>query len=145
MPSEPTPANLWKRLADDARGLPEQLIHALQHNGRATYNELATELGAPRNLVSSTVRRLLQTGQIRIVATAAHGATGHHVLAHVALRCAPNAEDAIGHLMDQEDIPWSLRSQAPTTSSSKSGRPPWRRCTARCAESDRTPASARQP
>ncbi|WP_147108146.1 Lrp/AsnC family transcriptional regulator [Nesterenkonia populi] len=85
--------------------LAEQLIHALQQDGRASYNELAARLDAPRNLVSTTVRRLLSTGQLRIVATAAHSAAGHHVLAHAAIRCTPHAHGVIGPLMAREDVP----------------------------------------
>lgn len=84
--------------------LTERLIHALQQDGRTSYNDLAAQLDAPRNLVSTTVRQLLETGQIRVVATAASAATGAHVLAHVALRCAPHAAELITRLQEQEDI-----------------------------------------
>lgn len=85
--------------------LTEQLIHALQQDGRASYNDLAAQLGAPRNLISTTVRRLLSSGQLRIVATAAHSAAGHHVLAHTAVRCAPHASGVIEELVSREDVP----------------------------------------
>ncbi len=84
--------------------LAERLIHALQQDGRTSYNDLAAQLDAPRNLVSATVRQLLETGQIRVVATAANAATGAHVLAHVALRCSPHATELITRLQEQEDI-----------------------------------------
>ncbi|MGO1183202.1 MAG: Lrp/AsnC family transcriptional regulator [Micrococcaceae bacterium] len=65
--------------------LDEALIQALRADGRATYRELATRLEAPRGVVSTRVRALIDTRQIRIVAAADPAFLGDRALAHVSI------------------------------------------------------------
>lgn len=63
-------------------GLDSRLIHALQQNGRASIQDLARLLNAPRDQVSLRLHRLVDDGDLRIVAALDPGFAGHHVLVH---------------------------------------------------------------
>ncbi|MEH0059817.1 Lrp/AsnC family transcriptional regulator [Auritidibacter ignavus] len=65
--------------------LDDALIQALREDGRATYRQLATRLGVPRSLVSTRVRALLDSGEMRIVAAADPAFVGDRALAHVSI------------------------------------------------------------
>lgn len=69
-----------------------ELIRALQDDGRASIQALATRLGQTRAAVSSRLRTILAEGEARVVATVDPGFFGQHVLAHVSMRVDKPAE-----------------------------------------------------
>lgn len=79
--------------------LDAALVRALQRNGRASIQELARAVGAPRGTVSAHVRRLLAERRLRIVAAADPTLLGEHVVAHVSIvasgAAAPVVEDLV--------------------------------------------------
>lgn len=64
----------------------EDLIRALQLDGRAQFSTLANELGVHRTLVAQRVNELLSTDEIRILAAVHPGTVGLPVQAHLHLR-----------------------------------------------------------
>lgn len=76
-------------MASPPRNAPERdhdvldaaISRALQQDGRASISELASALGASRDLVSQRLRLLLDRG-LRVVAALDPGVAGHHVLVH---------------------------------------------------------------
>lgn len=66
----------------DVDDLDGRLIHALQENGRASIQDLAQLLDAPRDYVSQRLRLLTERGGLRVIAALDPGFAGHHVLVH---------------------------------------------------------------
>lgn len=62
------------------------LMRALQGDGRATFQALADSVGLSRTAVRARVRRLVQSGAIRIVGVLHAGIVGMEVLSHVSFR-----------------------------------------------------------
>ena len=62
-----------------------KLVRALQKAGRASYQELARELGLPRATVSARLRELLDSHTVRVVAAVDPAFLGQHVIAHVSV------------------------------------------------------------
>ena len=87
------------------RDVDEALIQALREDGRATYRELAARLGVQRSLVSTRVRALLDSGQIRIVAAADPAFLGDRALAHVSITGHGDLSALIEGLCARPEIP----------------------------------------
>lgn len=66
--------------------IDEDLIRALQVDGRAQFSTLADQLGVHRTLVAQRVNELLAEGEIRILAAVHPGAVGLPVQVHLHLR-----------------------------------------------------------
>ncbi|REJ03888.1 Lrp/AsnC family transcriptional regulator [Microbacterium bovistercoris] len=71
-----------RRIDRDVDDLDGRLIHALQQNGRASIQDLAQRLDAPRDYVSQRLHRLIEHGGLRVIAALDPGFAGHHVLVH---------------------------------------------------------------
>lgn len=63
-----------------------ELIRALQEDGRASINALASAVGQSRTAVSSRLHTMLADGTVRVVAAVDPVFLGQHVLAHVSIR-----------------------------------------------------------
>lgn len=85
--------------------IDEELIRALQADGRASYSELSERLSVPRSLVSSRVRSLLEQDHIRIVAAADPAFLGERAIAHVAINGSGELGRVIPHLVERPDVP----------------------------------------
>jgi DNA-binding Lrp family transcriptional regulator len=79
-------AGFWenRRMAD----FDEDLLRALQVDGRAQFSTLAAELGVHRSLVAQRVRELLDSGELRVLAALHPRVLGFSVQAHLTLRVA---------------------------------------------------------
>lgn len=75
-----------------------QLVRALQHDGRATYQEMARSLDLPRAVVSSRLRDLLSSGTVRVVAAVDPGFLGQYVIAHVSIAASGPVQQLADHL-----------------------------------------------
>ncbi|RZU62145.1 Lrp/AsnC family transcriptional regulator [Zhihengliuella halotolerans] len=65
--------------------LDARLIRALQRDGRATIQQLAAELDAPRSLVSDRLRALTGGGTVRVLAAYDPAFVGQTVIAHLSI------------------------------------------------------------
>ena len=72
------------------------LMRALQGDGRATFQALADSVGLSRTAVRARVRRLVQSGALRIVGVLHAGIVGMEVLSHVSFRVS----GPVGPLME---------------------------------------------
>lgn len=63
----------------------EQLLRALQRDGRASYELLAAEVGLARTSVRSRVQRLLDSGRLRIIGAVHPSVFGLDQLGHVTI------------------------------------------------------------
>jgi DNA-binding Lrp family transcriptional regulator len=66
--------------------LDRALIAALQRNGRASYAELATDLGTTEKIVRTRVKSLLDSGVIAITTVSNPGALGYRYVALIGVR-----------------------------------------------------------
>ncbi|MBO1806512.1 Lrp/AsnC family transcriptional regulator [Leucobacter ruminantium] len=66
----------------------EDLIRALQRDGRAQFSEIARILGVHRSVVAQRVHELLETEELRVIAAVHPRLLGFPVQAHLALRLA---------------------------------------------------------
>lgn len=73
----------------------EQLVRALQQDGRASFSGLAKELGTTRATVATRVNALLDSGQLRVVAAVHPRVLGLNCLAHIAIRLSGDPAPAI--------------------------------------------------
>lgn len=67
----------------DLDAVDEQLIRALQENGRAPYETLARAVGLARSTTKARVQRLLNEGGIRVIGAIHPSALGLNQLGHV--------------------------------------------------------------
>lgn len=74
-----------KILADSTESTDTKLVRALQQEGRASYQDLARDLGLPRAMVSARLRELLDNEIVRVVAAVDPAFLGQHVIAHVSV------------------------------------------------------------
>ncbi|GAB3186965.1 Lrp/AsnC family transcriptional regulator [Nesterenkonia suensis] len=88
-----------------ASSVDDELIAALQEDGRASYQALAEQLGIPRAVVSARVRELLDSGAVRIVAAADPAFLGESCLAHVSITASGELGAVIEELRARDDIP----------------------------------------
>ncbi|MBS1906218.1 MAG: Lrp/AsnC family transcriptional regulator [Actinobacteria bacterium] len=83
--------------------LDGHLIHALQENGRASIQELAQLLDAPRDYVSQRLRVLTEQGGLRVVAALDPGFAGHHVLVHATVNVIGPARPVADRIAEIDD------------------------------------------
>lgn len=83
----------------------DELMTALQEDGRASYSLLARRLRSPRAVVSARVRELIEDGALRIVAAADPAFLGENCLAHVTISGRSDLSGVVDKLMGREDIP----------------------------------------
>jgi DNA-binding Lrp family transcriptional regulator len=79
--------------------LDEQLIELLQHDGRASYSELAELAGVSRAVVAGRLSTLIGTGAVRVVAAVHPEFLGLQAYAHVSIHTAGAAADTIPALV----------------------------------------------
>lgn len=65
----------------------EQLVHALQEDGRASYETLARLVGLARSTTKARVTRLLGAGGLRLVGTIHPAVYGLNQLGHIIIEC----------------------------------------------------------
>lgn len=82
----------------------EQLVRALQQDGRASFSGLAKDLGATRATVAARVNALIDSGQLRVVAAVHPRVLGLNCLAHIAVRLAGDP-DAVIEALDAMESP----------------------------------------
>lgn len=70
---------------EDRPQLDAALIRELQADGRASIQDLATQLGVSRDLISHRLRHLVQHHGVRVVAALDPSFAGHHLLTHTAV------------------------------------------------------------
>lgn len=85
--------------------IDDELIAALQDDGRASYSALATRLGVPRGTVSERLKALTESGRVRIVAAADPAFLGETCSAHVSIAGRGELSEVIEHLRGRDDIP----------------------------------------
>ncbi|WP_294564075.1 Lrp/AsnC family transcriptional regulator [uncultured Arthrobacter sp.] len=73
----------------------ERLVRQLQNDARASFSELAKQLGTSRATVANHVNGLLDSGQLRIVAAVHPRVLGLNSLAHVAVTSSGDLEPII--------------------------------------------------
>lgn len=61
-------------------------IAILRENGRATYTEIAEQLGSTRNVVAPKVRALLDSGEYEVIAAVHPNILNLHTMVHIATR-----------------------------------------------------------
>ena len=72
------------------------MIAILRRNGRASYSEIARELGTNRDYVASRINPLIEAGKLRIVAGVHPGVLGLTTSAHLSIK----ADGEIQHVVD---------------------------------------------
>jgi DNA-binding Lrp family transcriptional regulator len=75
--------------------LTAQMIAILRRNGRASYTEIAREIGANREYVASRINPLIEAGQLRIVAGVHPRALGFTISAHLSIKTAGDTGQVI--------------------------------------------------
>lgn len=80
--------------------IEDRLIDLLEADGRASYVQLAAELGIPRVAARRHVTELLRTGVIRIVTAVHPGILGFDAIAHVGFRVVGSTAPLLDALMD---------------------------------------------
>lgn len=85
------------------------LMRALQGDGRATFQELADSVGLSRTAVRARVRRLVQSGAIRIVGVLHAGVVGMGILSHVSFRVSGPVGPLMGALEEREAVTFAAQ------------------------------------
>ncbi|MFC6157963.1 Lrp/AsnC family transcriptional regulator [Kribbella jiaozuonensis] len=82
--------------------LDEQLVHALQVDGRASFSRIAAVLGASDRTIARRYHRLRETGAVRVVAVPSSPRLGW-VDWLVRIQCAPDSAVAVAAAMARRD------------------------------------------
>lgn len=82
----------------------EDLIRALQLDGRAQFSALAEDLGVHRTLVAQRVNELLSSGEIRIMAAVHPRAVGLPVQVNLQLRISGPTSPVFEHLREFQNV-----------------------------------------
>lgn len=82
--------------------LTARMIDLLRRNGRATYVEIAHELGTNREYVASRINPLLKAGKLRIVAGVAPQILGLTTCAHLAIKAEGDLQRIVSALERSE-------------------------------------------
>jgi DNA-binding Lrp family transcriptional regulator len=86
--------------------LDEQLVHALQIDGRASFSQIAAVLGASDRTVARRYQRLRSVGALRVVGLP-HSSRVGRVDWFVRIQCAPDAAQAVAAtLARRNDTSW---------------------------------------
>jgi len=84
--------------------IEEELIGALRADGRASFSDLAAQLGVSRNVISARTAELIGSGRIRVVAAVHPRLLGLTTLAHLAVRISGPALPVVRYLSGQEGV-----------------------------------------
>lgn len=63
--------------------IDDELVHALQENGRISVQDLSRRFGVSRATVAARLQTLFESGAVRVVAAVDPGFLGQHVIAHL--------------------------------------------------------------
>lgn len=77
-----------------------EMIAILRHNGRASYSEIARELGTNRDYVASRIGPMLKTGELRVVAGIHPRLLGLNVSAHLSIHTCGNTQQVLDSLQE---------------------------------------------
>lgn len=69
----------------DPQNFDTAIIRALQVDGRASFLDIARDLGAPRATIATRVQQLLDSGTVRVIAAVDPSFLGQRVIAHVSV------------------------------------------------------------
>ena len=83
--------------------LTAQMIAILRRNGRASYSEIARELGTNRDHVASRINPLIESGQLRIVAGVHPRLLGLTTTAHLSIKADGDLGEVTAALEKFED------------------------------------------
>ncbi|HEY3783846.1 MAG TPA: Lrp/AsnC family transcriptional regulator [Steroidobacteraceae bacterium] len=78
--------------------LTAQMIAILRRNGRASYSEIARELGTNRDYVASRINPLIESGKLSIVASVHPRVLGLTTSAHLSIKASGNIQSVIDAL-----------------------------------------------
>lgn len=76
----------------------ERILERLRHDGRASYSNLSRELGIDRNHIARQVGELLETGELKVMASVHPEILGLTLYAHLAIRTIGPIHDLVEHL-----------------------------------------------
>ena len=82
----------------------EQLFELLQADGRASYQDLAMEIGVSRAAVTKRLHALLEQGILRVIAAANPEFLGIKSIAHLSLKTTGSPDEAIATLIDWVEV-----------------------------------------
>ncbi|TWS20746.1 Lrp/AsnC family transcriptional regulator [Tsukamurella asaccharolytica] len=68
--------------------IDDDLVHALQEDGRVSVQDLSRRLGVSRATVATRLQTMFDSGAVRVVAAVDPGFLGQHVLAHLMISAA---------------------------------------------------------
>lgn len=78
-----------------AQDLTAQMIAILRRNGRASYTEIAREIGTNRDYVASRINPLIEAGKLRVVAGVHPRTLGFTISAHLSIKTGGDTEQVI--------------------------------------------------
>lgn len=84
--------------------LTKEIIAILRRDGRASYSDIARELNTTRDVVSSRVNPLFQSGQLRVIAALHPRVLGLTVSAHLSIKVSGDPHLVVAALERQEPI-----------------------------------------
>ncbi len=84
--------------------LTAQMIAILRRNGRASYSEIARELGTNRDYVANRINPLIEAGKLRIVASVHPRILGLTTSAHLAIKATGNIQN-VTDALEKFDAP----------------------------------------
>ncbi|WP_432884847.1 Lrp/AsnC family transcriptional regulator [Kribbella sp. CA-245084] len=93
---------MMRKIMVDFDRLDEQLVHALQVDGRASFSRIADVLGASDRTIARRYHRLRETGAVRVVAVPSSPRLGW-VDWLVRIQCAPDTAVAVAATMARRD------------------------------------------
>jgi len=74
-----------------------EIIALLQEDGRMSTREIATKLGATSSTIRKRIRRLEETGTMRIVAVTDFASAGYDLLLAIGVEVESRSAEAVGH------------------------------------------------
>lgn len=82
----------WQGASQHLDKLDLSIIRALQHDGRASFRELAASLGITQRAASSRYKALVESGVVRIAAVVNPSRLGLRAMAWLGIQLSPNAD-----------------------------------------------------
>lgn len=80
-----------------------RIVEQLRANGRATHQQIAKDLGLVATTVSARIRRMEETGMLRVVAVTDFAVHGYHVMIHVGVEVSGRAPLEVAEELAQFD------------------------------------------
>lgn len=80
-----------------------RIVEQLRRNGRATHQQIAKDLDLVATTVSARIRRMEETGMLRVVAVTDFAVHGYHVLIHVGIEVSGRAPIDVAEELAQFD------------------------------------------